>query len=141
MTRIEFHFNVDDRLHHACRLLRKMVGQGLQGVVTGREADLRALDGLLWTFSVLDFLPHRWDDQPGDGSAITLSLDSSRPGLVGSVLVNLGEQVPSGFERWTRLVEVVSLEAEDRAAARLRWRHYSHQGHEILQHDLSKGAA
>lgn len=140
-TRIEFHFNVHEGRLHACRLLRKVMGQGLKSVVTGEEADLQQLDQLLWTFSPLDFLPHRWAHQPDDGSPITLAVDPAvlEPG--DAVLVNLGHGVPRGFESWTRLLEIVTLDDLARNAARQRWRHYTGLGYSLGQHDLSKGSA
>lgn len=140
-TRIEFHFNVHDGRLHTCRLLRKVLGQGLQAVVTGDESDLQALDGLLWSFSALDFLPHRWAGQAQDGSPITLAPDLAQVTPGQAVLVNLGHQVPAGFQSWPRLLEIVTLEDPARAAARQRWRHYSGLGYSLGQYDLSKAAA
>jgi DNA polymerase-3 subunit chi len=52
-------------------------------------------------------------------------------------LVNLGADVPPGFERFARVVEVVSAsDEEDRQLARLRWKHYAAQGIAIKRHDL-----
>jgi DNA polymerase-3 subunit chi len=45
--------------------------------------------------------------------------------------------VPPGFERFARVVEVVSAsDEEDRQLARLRWKHYAAQGIAIKRHDL-----
>ena len=52
------------------------------------------------------------------------------------VLVNLGDEVPEGFERFERLIEVVSLDEEDRMRARGRWRHYASRGYAIQRIDL-----
>ena len=53
------------------------------------------------------------------------------------VLLNLGAQVPEGFERFGRVVEVVSAQDEaDRGQARVRWRQYQAQGYGIVRHDL-----
>jgi DNA polymerase-3 subunit chi len=54
------------------------------------------------------------------------------------VLVNLGDEVPGGFDRFKRLIEVVSSDDHGKAQARLRWKHYKSLGYELLQHDLSK---
>jgi DNA polymerase-3 subunit chi len=45
--------------------------------------------------------------------------------------------VPEGFERYARLIELVSLSQPDRADARLRWRHYADRGYAITRHDLA----
>ena len=53
------------------------------------------------------------------------------------VLLNLNTEVPEGFGRFDRLVEVVSAHDEaDRAEARSRWRHYASRGYAITRHDL-----
>ena len=57
------------------------------------------------------------------------------------VLVNLGDAVPEGFERFERLVEVVGGSEEDRARARDRWKHYAHRGYAITRHDLAAKSA
>jgi DNA polymerase-3 subunit chi len=53
------------------------------------------------------------------------------------VLVNLGADVPQGFEKFDRLIEVVSTDAADREQARNRWRLYTGQGYAIIRHDLN----
>src|SRR2546423_9967447 len=59
LTEVQFHFNVPDRLHYACRLLRKALRSGASGVaVTGPAPTLAALDRMLWTFEPQEFIPH-----------------------------------------------------------------------------------
>lgn len=59
------------------------------------------------------------------------------------VLVNLGDAVPEGFERFERMIEIVGGSEEDRANARDRWKHYAHRGYAITRHNLAakSGAA
>jgi DNA polymerase-3 subunit chi len=57
------------------------------------------------------------------------------------VLVNLGDEVPAGFERFERLIEIVAVDDHGRMTARQRWKHYTAQGYDLLQHDLSKRSA
>lgn len=139
MTEVAFHFNAPDKLGYACRLLRKAVGSGARVVVTGEAALLRELDVALWTFSALEFVPHCH----GSGDPATLAAspvvlaDSPRTAPHQQVLVNLGLPVPEGFERFERLIEVVTLEDEDRQQARQRWKHYADRGYAITRHDLA----
>jgi DNA polymerase-3 subunit chi len=44
--------------------------------------------------------------------------------------------VSAGFERYERVIEVVSLEDQDRQNARTRWKQYAEQGYSITRHDL-----
>jgi DNA polymerase-3 subunit chi len=138
MTEIAFHFNAPDKLAYACRLLRKATAGGAKVVVTGEEAALHRLDQQLWTFSPIDFVAHCLADSPQSvlqASAVVLATDVAQAPHH-HVLVNLGEAVPLGFERFERLIEVVTGDAEDRSGARERWRHYASRGFTIIRHDL-----
>jgi DNA polymerase-3 subunit chi len=53
------------------------------------------------------------------------------------VLVNLGGTVAAGFEKFERVIEVVSVDERDRDLARLRWKYYTEQGYTIKRHDLT----
>lgn len=143
MTEVAFHFNAPDKVGYACRLLRKAAGQGARVVVTGEAATLGELDTALWTFSALEFVPHCRDDAGEDivaNTPVVLS-QSLRATPHQQVLVNLGGAVPPGFERFERLIEVVTGDDGDRQEARGRWRHYADRGYSITRHDLNlKGA-
>lgn len=139
MTEISFHFNAPDKVAYACRLLRKATGAGARVVVTGEPQTLRALDGDLWTFSAQDFVAHCDQSAPAGmlaASPVVLAT-SAREVPHQQVLVNLGEQVPEGFETFERLIEVVSQDEADRQQARRRWRHYADRGYAIVRHDLA----
>ncbi len=141
MTRISFHFNVPHRLGYACRLLRKATRQGALVTATGPAPLLAELDRLLWTFDPTEFVPHLRRDGAApvpvrlQGTPVCLVADPVHA-LHHGVLVNLGSELPTGFESFERLVEVVSTEEDDRAAARLRWKHYSARGYTIEKHEV-----
>lgn len=140
MTEVTFHFNVPDKVHYACRLLRKAQAGGARVAVRADADTLRALDVALWTFSAPDFVAHCGADAPAAmraASPIVLApdgqaLDDERP-----VLVHLGQALPSGFERAQRLIELVGADPADRAQARLRWRHYQARGYPIQTYDAA----
>jgi DNA polymerase-3 subunit chi len=141
MTEIAFHFNAPNKLAYVCRLLRKAVGNGAKVVVTAESSDLQALDTQLWTFAPLEFVAHCRLDSPPEQrlvSPIILATDlQSADDLPHhQVLVNVCPQVMSGFERFERVIEVVSLDDDDRLNARQRWKQYTDQGYSIMRHDL-----
>lgn len=138
MTGVEFHFNAPDKLGYACRLLRKAARQGAQVAVTAEPAFLRELDMVLWTFEPLEFVPHCLAGAPAQvvGATPIVLCDDARSAPHHDVLVNLGGQVPEGFERFERLIEVVTQEAQDRSAGRSRWNHYKSRGYDIKRKDL-----
>ncbi|MES3000719.1 MAG: DNA polymerase III subunit chi [Pseudomonadota bacterium] len=138
MTEVMFHFNAPDKVGHACRLLRKAVSSGAKVMVTGEAGLLRELDAALWTFSPLEFVAHCLGNAPPavlNASPVVLS-QTARAGPHHEVLVNLGSAVPEGFERFERLIEVVTGEEEDRLQGRQRWKHYKDRGYAITTHDL-----
>jgi DNA polymerase-3 subunit chi len=141
MTEVEFHFNVGDKLSYSCRLLRKAVTAGSRLLVTGEPAQLTQLDELLWTFAPTSFLPHCQTQAEGAvraASPVLLSavLDAPEVQSLGhGVLVNLGSEVPVGFERFERFIEVVGSDEADRQAARARWSHYKRRGYGLTSHD------
>lgn len=145
MTEVAFHFNAPDKLAYACRLLRKAVGGGARVVVTAPADALARLDNLLWTFSQTDFIAHvRQPAEPRVLAASPVVLTES-PGQElphRQVLVNLGAELPAGFDRFERVIEVVSLDEDDRQQARGRWKQYTERGYTIVRHDLNlKGSA
>jgi DNA polymerase III subunit chi len=139
MTEIAFHFNVVDKLLYSCRLLRKAYASGAQVAVTGEPEVLGELDQLLWSFSATEFVPHcRTSDGKGQlASKSILLLDSPSACPHHGVLVNLGIQVPSEFERFERFIEVVTQGSDERLAARIRWKHYADRGYLLRRHDIS----
>lgn len=144
VTEVSFHFNTSDKLGYTCRLLRKAVTAGARVVVTGEVRALRELDVKLWTFGALEFVPHCGVDaspQMLACSPVVLTQEVARAPHQ-QVLVNLDDGVPEGFERFERLIEVVTDDEADRLAARSRWKHYADRGYEIVRHDLlQKGGA
>jgi len=135
---IDFHFNLPDKLAYACRLLRKAYAAGGPVGVVGPQQALGQLDGQLWRFSALDFIPHCSAGAPPDVLAHTpIVLATGCAELPDApVLVNIGDEVPAGYERFARLIELVDTSESSRAQARQRWRHYAASGHAIVRHDL-----
>ncbi|MDQ2987995.1 MAG: DNA polymerase III subunit chi [Pseudomonadota bacterium] len=139
MTEVTFHFNAPDKLGYACRLLRKAVGTGARVMVTGEPATLKDLDVALWTFAPLEFLAHCSEQAtPATLAASPVVLAQSvRSAPHQQVLVNLGGAVPEGFERFERLIELVTEDEQDRLDARQRWKHYADRGYAIRKHDVT----
>ena len=142
MTEVSFHFNAPDKLGYACRLLRKAFNAKAQVVVLANPTDLATLDAQLWTFSALEFIPHcHAQAQPellqASPSVLTSSLEDSAHLPHHQVLVNLDINLPMGFEKFERVVEVVTLDDEERQHARRRWKHYADRGYPIVRHDLA----
>ncbi len=139
VTGIDFHFNTPDKVNYACRLLRKAVAaRGAQVVVVGESAVLDAIDLALWQLSPVDFIAHCTSD--ADAAMLTRSpVVLAGQGVARlphrQVLLNLGADVPNGFEGFERLIDIVSDDETDRQSARNRWRYYADRGYAIVRHD------
>lgn len=145
MTEVAFHFNVSDKWAYVSRLLRKAAARGSRVTVTGELSALRQVDTQLWNLSPTDFVAHC---EAGVADAATL--DASPVVFCAAcemsphheVLLNLGAGVPSGFERFERLIEVVGDADDDRMQSRQRWKYYQERGYAIQRHDIaSKGSS
>lgn len=143
MTQIDFHFDVSNKLDYVCRLVRKAVAHVPAVVVVGEIKTLSDIEQQLWQLSDTTFIGHAWANQdaatPADASMaqcarVLLSSQAPLGALSGAVLLNLAGDVIDGFEQYQRLIEVVSLDAQDKQLARLRWRHYTQRGYPIVQH-------
>ena len=143
MTNIAFHVHVPEKLTYSCRLLRKMHLSGATVAVTAEPDLLAELDTLLWSFSVTEFIPHCLASALPETVAVTPIVLASH--LVHSsgrtVLLNLGQRIPTGFEKFERLIEVVSQSHEDLQAGRGRWKEYAGRGHDLKRHDLASWSA
>ncbi len=144
MTRIDFHFNVDHRVHYACRVTRKARAAGKRLVVyTTDAARLAQFDTALWTFSALDFLPHVYIDSAlAADTPVLLALDAARA-PASDVLLSLDDQVPPDFSdlfaRYERVIEIVAQEDDDRARGRARFKAYREQGLEPTTFEVKRG--
>lgn len=141
MTRVDFHFNVSDKIGYGCRLVRKAFRAGHRIVVFSDDAALLAqFDQSLWTFSALDFIPHVMASDPLAAETPVL-LTQGESGADGrDLMINLGGTTPTGFARFERLIEVVTALPDDREAGRARWRFYRDRGYPIETHDLAQAS-
>lgn len=139
MTEIAFHVNTPDKVGYACRLLRKAWSAGSKVAVIAERELLQELDAALWTFSPTDFIPHACDGAGAPQTAAPIVLvDSARSAPHVEVLLNLGAGVPEGFERFERLIEVVSADQQDLQHGRSRWKHYASRGYALTRHDRAQ---
>jgi len=123
----------------ACRLVEKAYAQGHTVIVhTASAADSQAIDDLLWTFRQGSFVPHArvYPGNTADSEA-PVRIGESLDGLdVGDVLVNLGHEIPPGYDRYARILELVDQDEAVRQHGRNRYRLYRAAGHELHDHEL-----
>ena len=137
MNRVEFHFNVGDKLAYSARLLRKVLAADLRVLVIGQAPTLQALSSALWALGPSEFIAHCHAHAPAptrQASPIWLAEDWPE-GASHEVMLNLGPGVPQGLDRVQRFLEVVGTDPEDVQSGRVRWRHYQAQGLAIERFD------
>lgn len=135
MTRIDFHVNVTHRVHYACRVMRRARSGGHRLIVYARSAErLAQVDNTLWTFSALDFLPHVYVESPlASATPILLTAELTRAPASDVLLTLDDELVPEfaeHYKRYSRVIEVVSTDDEDRNRARARFKAYRGCGYQ-----------
>ncbi len=139
MTQIDFYTHVEDKLKTACALSATAFARGLKVTVFCPDPETaHRFDRMLWTTPAIGFVPHC---APEDALApVTPVIVDCRGETLthDEVLLNLRTEWPPFFSRFQRLIEIVSLDDEDRARARERFRFYRDRGYEIRTHDLSK---
>jgi DNA polymerase-3 subunit chi len=146
MTNISFHFNVADTLMYACRLIRKAWQQESPVLVIGEAAWLDELDGLLWTFSATDFIPHSLVGVDADDvSDAKVNVWLAEPDQINTLAANYTGFLihcgtahsthPIGFERFDRLIEIVAADEATKALARQRWIYYKERGYPLTHRD------
>lgn len=139
MTEIRFYHNAPDRLRVACVLATKASSGGHKVSVFAPDGGVaRHFDQMLWSFQPLAFVPHVAAGSP---------LAAETPVVIGSnldalphqdVLINLGDTLPSGFDRFQLVLEIVGPTDPERQAARGRYRSYKDGGYALSAHDLAQ---
>ena len=103
---------------------------------TASEQQLRQLDDLLWSFRQGSFLPHAVYTSDDAETTPVLLGHATEPDGPSDVLVNLAEDIPAFFSRFSRVTELVSGDDEQRDAARTHYKFYKDRGYTVRSHQL-----
>lgn len=139
MTQIDFYTHVEDKLGTACKLAAKGYSTGRRMFVCCPDADTAArFDRMLWATPAIGFIPHCATGDPlAAVTPVVVDHGGAEPPH-DEILLNLRPEWPQHFSRFQRLIEVVSLDDEDRRLARERFKFYRDRGYDIRTHDLSR---
>ena len=143
MTRVDFYIlataEPQERLLFACRLTEKAFRIGHQVYLhTASAAQATELNELLWSYRAESFIPH---NILNDGSAPPARVEIGHqddPIAHADVLVNLADNIPTFFSRFTRVAEVVIQQPEVLASTRDSFGFYRDRGYPMQTHDLRK---
>ena len=144
MPRVDFYILSDPlpqaRLKVACRLVEKAYEAGQKIYVqTAAEADSKAIDDLLWTFSDGSFIPHEIAAGDGASHERIVALIGTGPApdpRYRQLIVNLSDAMPFDGELAERIVEIVGADAQRKGLARERFRVYRDRGCTLDTHNL-----
>lgn len=138
MTRVEFFFNVPDKLTKSAQLCEAALAQGHQLTIFSCDAAMsHALQQRLWRHAATSFLANAQSTDVMSQFA-PIVLDANGDNLQqDDILINLQTQNPPFFSRFRCLIELVGLDEADKVAARLRYRFYRDRGYEVKTSDMA----
>jgi len=141
MTEVDFYILKDKApqagMQFACRLAEKIFKDGHQVYInTTSGQQLKQLDDLLWTFRQGSFLPHAVCTSNKPEATPILLGHAIEPEGPSDVLVNLAEDIPAFFSRFSRVTELVSGDDTQREMARTRYKFYKDRGYTVRSHQL-----
>ena len=125
------------RLKLACRIVEKAYRLGHRVYVrTGNSDDTNVLDDLLWTFSQNSFVPHQLSAE-SDSRESPVVVGEHPPVAEGTdVVISVADDPVSDFTAYSRIVEIVGCEDEEKASGRNRFRYYRERGVEPNTHRI-----
>ncbi len=133
VARVDFYVLPDQRANGrallACRLADKAYNLGHTAyILAASEAQAAALDDLLWTFRQDSFIPHERYPLTGEEASPVLVGTVLPAEATAQVLINFTDNLPEGFERYERVVELVDQTPEVLAQSRERFKQYRERG-------------
>ena len=145
MARADFYIVDEQATPHrfVCQLVEKVRQEGYDIYIHAASRDEAAiLDGLLWTFRDISFLPHAAVDAAGavEDCPVIIGWEGETP-PARRVLINLSHAAPAQTDGYERIVEVVPSDPDARRQARVRYRDYRDKGLELHSHNIGAARA
>ncbi len=139
MTEVIFYSRVDDKLTMARKIVSKMRGQNQNILIFAPDQRIAAeMDRLLWTQPAQSFIPHCLDSDPLAASTPVLIGTSADMLASADVIINLSDETPPVFSRFSKLMEIVTNAERDVTLGRQRYRYYKDCGYQLANHDMQE---
>jgi DNA polymerase-3 subunit chi len=135
MTRVEFFFNVEDKLQKLAELSEKAIAKNVKLLMLAKtnEAAIQ-IQAYLWSLPQ-QFLPNHPSNHPlAAQTPIIVDWFTDEPPH-DEVLINMQHPQPVFFSRFRRLIEIVGMDEEEKVQARIRYKFYRDRGYEIKNYD------
>ncbi len=141
MTEINFYVSKDEGLQHRLAIAYRLVNLAIQRklsihIHTDNEETSKKLDDYLWTKENCSFIPHTViiNDQSLNNE-IYISHDFE-PISNCDYLINLSNQRPAFFSRFSKVAEILDTNDEILTAGRKRYSFYRDRGYTLGYHQL-----
>ena len=139
MTQIFFYHNVADRIAAMAALIGKAFAQKKALLVFASDGEIAStLDRYLWMHPPTGFIPHVRANSPLAAETPIVITDDVESSPQNERLFNLSAEIPTGFSRFTSVIEVVGRNEDERLAGRERAKFYKDRGYEIKFIDLAE---
>lgn len=140
MTDVDFYIlsaqHPEERMSFACRLAEKAYRSQCNVCIhVDSPSAAETLDEYLWSYREESFLPHAQVDKGDEETPVLISYGSQEPPCY-DVLINLADEIPSGFTRYKRVLEVVIQQDDVLASTRKHYRYYKDRGYPMNNIDM-----
>lgn len=128
-----------DTYRFLCRLVEKAYQQHYHAYIhTSSLEEAQCLDNLLWTFRDISFIPHQVGETNSTLLSPSILIGTDKPKLhTLDILFNLTQDAPSFFSEFSRIIEVVSEEKNDKIQARKKYKVYKEQNCPLATHNIN----
>ena len=141
---IEFHIlqcNQQAGLLFVCQLTEQLYqAEKKVWIETPSPQIAKQLDELLWTFRDDSFIPHALHSKIKSATPVRIGFSEYIPQAKDlqhvSCLINFATAIPAFYQQFSAFSEIVFNEASIRDAARLRYKTYQTQGHQLITHKI-----
>lgn len=131
---INFIFGIADKMNAVCQIINGYYLDHRKVAIYSNEHDvLRKLDIMLWSFKDVSFIPHSFCQKKNDCNEefMVASNNISQINDIenNDILINMSNIIPSCYNKYEGILEIVSENEQERFEARSRWRIYKKDGH------------
>lgn len=125
-------------MRFACRLTEKAYSLNNRTYAhVDNAARARELDELLWTFRAGSFVPHELESTDSVAPPPVVIGHAADTNAEADLLINLADSIPSFFDRFGRVAEIVDGTEEGKRAGRERFAFYRDNGYTPNTHKIS----
>lgn len=138
--RIDFYLLKDEaeeaRWPLACRLLEKAYHlKHTVFVLCGSQNDAHLIDEMLWTFKEDSFIPHHLQGE-GPEPPPPIQIGLSEPKGFNDILLNVSPTIPTFYNRFRRVIEIVPNLESAKEISRQHYREYKAKGCTLHTHHI-----